>query len=186
MALRATIEEIRKNERPLLTIARYQYLTNRCLASAYADFRTHPELAVKSGRRTLVIRDAMLALMAGLKPWVPESQRVNEKDRVCERSLRPWHRAPRKQPSDIVTPRADAPIAKPRRRPPQRVSAAPAPQPGCAAKHHVSLKRASARSASPVERHESAAAPPRQQAAPARGEPAERTPLANAGGGVTS
>jgi hypothetical protein len=88
--IRDTIERLRETEPPLLTVARYQFLMGRCQAAACVDFKRHPNLAIKSGRRTLVVRDVALDLMGRLPAWTPERDRVDEKDKPYAQSR---HRA---------------------------------------------------------------------------------------------
>jgi hypothetical protein len=80
------IESLRKIYPPLLTVSEYCRLRNRCPASAYNDFRKHPGLAVKDGRATRVVTSVALDLIGALPAWVPEQDRVAEKDRPYERS----------------------------------------------------------------------------------------------------
>jgi hypothetical protein len=120
--IRATIERLRGELPPLLTIRQYCHLRNRCQALAYRDLQQHPGLAVKDGRAVRIIRDVALDLIAGLPVWVPEKDRVAEADRPYARS-RP-RTGPTNGTADAAkpAPAAASVVSKPRERRPKRVT----------------------------------------------------------------
>jgi len=143
------IESLRKIYPPLLTVAQYCQIRNCCPASAYNDFKKYRGLALKDGRATRVVRDVALELLGCLALWIPEKERIDEKDRPYQRSR---GLAPAVSDTEKLIPPAAVPVARttstsvvrttstsvptsapvvsqPRREQPKRVTATPAPAP---------------------------------------------------------
>jgi hypothetical protein len=71
-----TIERLRKSLPPLLTIGQYCKLMHRCEGSAYNDLRKKPRLAVKVGRGTRFLTDAVLDELARAPMWRSQKDRT--------------------------------------------------------------------------------------------------------------
>jgi hypothetical protein len=128
-AIRKSIEKLREVLPPLLKVAQYCEIRNCCVAKAYEDFKAHPELAVKDGGATRVVRDVALDIIGSLRPWLPEKDRIIEKDKPFARSRhRTW---PANGTANAVkpTPGTTPVVSRPRRERPKHAKAAQAPAP---------------------------------------------------------
>src|SRR5262249_45159929 len=73
--MRDFIERLRATLPFLLKIKQYCHIKNCCQATAYNDLKRVPGLAVKVGRSTRIVRDAMLDDMARLAQGIPKKDR---------------------------------------------------------------------------------------------------------------
>jgi len=119
------LEDLKRTLDPLMSPQTWAKVRGRCIASVYNEMNRHPEIALKDGPSTKIIRDRALPLLAALPAWSPE------RDRGAE-GYRPYAKSRLRTATGLATaakpsPPAAAPAAKPRRERPHRVTAAPAP-----------------------------------------------------------
>jgi hypothetical protein len=119
------VEKLRETLDPLLSLKTWAKVRGRCIASVYNEIHRHPEIALKDGGSTKIIRDRALPLLAALPAWTPECERADGDDKPYARSR------PRPGPVNCIadaakpTPTSAPVVSQPRREPLQRASAAP-------------------------------------------------------------
>ncbi len=105
-----TIQRLREALPPLLTVAQYCKLMNRCQASAYHDLKNKPGIAVKVGGSTRFVTDVVLDEMRRLPNWTPQKERLGASKYHSAKVVAPKKSrlkkiaAPRREPDVEVRP----------------------------------------------------------------------------------